>query len=68
MNLERHAFYIVILSIVGIMWYMSFWGIFDECVDYIHKKYKISKRVIYSSVISVILVIILIHPEILDIL
>ena len=68
MNLEKNAFYIVILSILGIIWYMSFWGIFEELVDYIHNKYRISKRVIYLSVISVILVIILIHPAILDIL
>lgn len=68
MNLERNAFYIVILSVIGILWYMCLWGIFEDMIDYLHKKYRISKRCIYVSVVSFILVIILIHPEILDIL
>jgi len=68
MNLERHAFYIVMLSIVGILWYMCLWGIFDESIEYIHKKYKYSKRLIYSVIIACILVTILVHPEVLDIL
>jgi hypothetical protein len=68
MNMERHAFYIVILSVVSILWYLSLWGIFEECVEYINKKYKFSKRSIYISVISVILIFIVINPEILNIL
>ena len=66
--MERHAFYIVLLSIVGILWYVSIWGIFEGMIEFVEKKYKIHKRYQYIFVIAVILIIILIHPEILDIL
>jgi hypothetical protein len=66
MNLEKRAFYAIFLSIVGIMWYASFWGIMDELVEHINQKHEISKRVIYISIISVILIGILINPGILD--
>ena len=66
--MERHAFYIILLSIIGILWYMSLWGIFEEFVDFIHKKYKIHRRYLYMGVVSVILVTILIHPQILEII
>jgi hypothetical protein len=66
MNLEKHVFYAIILSIVGILWYVSFWGIIDESVEYINQTYEISKRAIYISIISVILIFILMNPGILD--
>jgi hypothetical protein len=65
MNLERHAFYIVILSLIGILWYVAIWGLFEDSVEYLHTKYKISRRSIYISVVSAILLFILIHPQIL---
>jgi len=66
LNLEKRAFYAIFLSIVGIMWYVSFWGIMDESVEYINQTYDISKRAVYISIISVILLGILINPGILD--
>ena len=64
--MERHAFYIVLLSIVGILWYVSIWGIFEGLIEFIETKYKVHKRYQYIFVIAAILIIILIHPEILD--
>jgi len=65
LNLERRAFYTILLSVIGILWYVCMWGIFDESIDYIHKKYRFSKRCIYVSIIALLLLIVLIHPTIL---
>ena len=68
MNMERKALYIILLSLVGILWYICVWGIFEGLIDTIETKYRIDRRYQYISVIVAILLIILIHPRILDIL
>ena len=65
-NMDRRAFYIVILSVIAILWWAAVWGTFEGVVDDIAAKYGIRKRAQYIFVIGVILLFIALHPEILD--
>jgi len=68
MNMERRALYIILLSLVGILWYVCVWGIFEGLIDTIETKYRIDRIYQYTYIIATILLIIVIHPKILDIL
>jgi hypothetical protein len=67
-NLEQRTFYIILLSIIGILWYMSLWGLFDAFAEHIEKKHKVPKWNIQLMAVISILVLVLLHPEILSVL
>jgi hypothetical protein len=68
MNLKRDTFYVILLSIIGILWYMSLWGIFDAFAEHIEKKHRVPKWNIQLSVVISILIIVILNPAILKVL
>jgi hypothetical protein len=67
-NLNTEAVYVILLSVLGIMWYTALWGIFDDISEEIYQRYKISKYVQRLTVVAFILIIVFSNPKILGIL
>lgn len=65
LNMEKHAFYILILSVLGIMWWIGISGIIYDAIDDIHHKYRIHKHILHASIIAFVLLVIWIHPQLL---
>ena len=65
-NMERRAFYVLLISVITVLWWVSVWGTFEGFIDDITEKYGICKRTQYLFVIGVIILFIALHPEILD--
>ena len=63
--MEKHAFYVLLLSVLAAIWWVATWGLIDDAIESIQEKYKISKRAIYFTLIGSIIFIIFIHPELL---
>ena len=66
MDLENHALYAIVLSVLAILWWTALWGLFDEISDTIEAKYGVTKRVQYVMILCFILLVVLIHPQILN--
>jgi hypothetical protein len=65
LRLEEHAFFILFIALVLIVWWYAVWGLLDEFTIYLHKKYGIQKRNIYAVFLLVIVLLIGIFPQIL---
>ena len=61
----KHAFYILILSVLGIMWWIGVSGIIYDAIDDIHKKYRIHKDILHGGIIAFVLLVIFIHPQLI---
>jgi len=66
MNLEKRSFYILMISVLGILWWVAIYGLVNDLMDHIRDKYKISYRVQSIFIIAFVLFVILIHPDILE--
>jgi len=64
-NMEEHAFYILLLSVLAGLWWVAVWTLTDDALESIQVKYKISKRVQCWFIIAFIILVIYIHPEML---
>jgi uncharacterized membrane protein YidH (DUF202 family) len=65
MNLENSALHILLLSILGILWWTAVYGIFDDVIEHIKRKHSIPRRAQYFFIIALILLVVLIDPQFL---
>ena len=65
-NMEKKAFYLLLLSTLAAVWWVAMWNLLDDAIDTIQDKYKISRRTICFALIGVIIFIIFIHPQLLS--
>ena len=63
---ERHGLEILAVAVVGILFWIGLWGITDEGISYISKRYKIEKIYLYLALTVAVLLIFLAFPHILD--
>lgn len=64
-RMEEHAFFILFIALVLIVWWYAVWGLLDEFTTYLHKKYGIQKRNIYAIFLLFVVLLIGIFPQIL---
>jgi len=64
-NLEKNAFYVLLLSVIGIMWWMAVYGLLDDLAQHIKDKHNIPRRVQYVFIIAFVILVILLDPKIL---
>ena len=65
LRMEEHAFFILFIALVLIVWWYAVWGLLDEFTSYLHKKYGIQKRNIYAIFLLLVVLLIGIFPQIL---
>ena len=65
-NMGKHAFYVLLLSVLAAIWWVAMWGLIDDAIETVQDKYKISKRAICFALIGCIILIIFIHPNLLS--
>ena len=64
--MKEHAFYILLLSLLPVLWWVAIWTLADDALESIQAKYKISKRVQCWFIIAFIILLIYINPEMLS--
>lgn len=65
-NLEEHAFFIVFISLILILFWHAVWGLLDEFTEVLNKKYGIKKITISVVFLLIVLLFIGIYPKILQ--
>jgi succinate dehydrogenase hydrophobic anchor subunit len=63
---ERHAFFLLSLSILAVAWWVSIWGLLEEYVDWAKDRFKVDKHTIYLSMLIFVVLVVFIFPELLD--
>ena len=65
-KLEEHAFFILFIAVILMVFWHAVWELLGELTDYLHKKYGMKKVHIYMlSLLSVVLLI-GVFPQILE--
>ena len=65
-RLEEHAFFIVFISIILVIFWYAVWGFLDEFTEQLNKKYGIRKTTIYFTFLLMVMLLIGIFPQILQ--
>jgi hypothetical protein len=65
-DLEKHAFYILFIAFVLILFWFSLWGLLDEIVDEIKRRSGCKKHGVYLGMLLVVLGIIAFFPRALE--
>ena len=65
-RLEEHAFFIVFMSIILIIFWYSIWQLLDEFTEYLNKKYGIRKISIHGTLLLMVMLLIGLFPQILQ--
>ena len=64
--IENHAFFILFISFIIILFWHAVWELLTELTDSIHKQYGIKKWKIYGIYLLIILLIIGVYPRMLE--
>ncbi len=64
-NFNSNTFYLLFLSFIGIVWWVSIWGITDEMVETIEDSYGLSKLTQYTFLAASILLFVKLYPKLL---
>jgi hypothetical protein len=65
-KLEEHAFFILFVSLILMVFWHAVWELLGELTDYLHKRYGITKRNVYLISILVVILLVGIFPQILQ--
>jgi succinate dehydrogenase hydrophobic anchor subunit len=65
-QLEEHAYYILFMAFILIVFWHAIWGVTDTIKDYLEKHYNIKPIQFHIGTIGLVILIIGLHPEILD--
>ena len=65
-DIEKHAFFILFISFIIILFWHAVWELLTELTDSIHQRYGIKKWKIYSIYLLIILLIIGVYPRMLE--
>jgi len=64
-NLEEHAFHIIFVGILVVIFWFCVWELVTELTDHIHRRYYIPKWKIYTTGLIIIILCIELFPQIL---
>ena len=65
-RLEEHAFFVIFIAFLLMVFWHAVWELLSELTDYLHKRYGIKKRDIYLISLLLILLLAGIFPQILQ--
>ena len=65
-ELENHAFFVLFVGFVLIVFWHAIWELLTELTDTIHKKHNVPKWKIYMGSLILVLLFIGVYPQILD--
>jgi hypothetical protein len=65
-DLEKHAFFILFIAIVLMIFWHAVWELLSELTDYIHEKYGIKRVYVYLISLLGVMLLIGIFPQILE--
>jgi len=63
---EKHAFFILFISVIAIAWWVSIWGLMEGYIDWLENNYKVKRVIIYLYLFAAVMLIIFLFPELLD--
>lgn len=64
--MENHAFFIIFLSFIMIVFWHAIWELLTEFTDTVHTRHGIAKWKIYVGSLVLVLLFIGVYPKILD--
>jgi hypothetical protein len=65
-RLEEHAFFILFIALVLMIFWHAVWELLGELTDYLHEKYGVKKVYIYMLSLLGVMLLIGIFPQILE--
>ena len=65
-QLEEHAYYILFMAFILIIFWHAVWGVTDTIQEYVEKHYNIKPIYFHIGTTGIVVLIIGLHPEILD--
>ena len=65
-KLEEHAFFVLFIGILLIMFWHAIWELLNEVTEYLHTKRGLKKWQIYMLSLLIVLLMIGIFPQILE--
>lgn len=63
---ERHAFSVLFFSAVAIVWWVALWGLIEDTVDRLERRYGVTRRTVYGWILFGIAAFIFLFPELLE--
>ena len=66
MKLENHAFFILFVAFILMVFWHAVWELLGELTEYIHRRYGIKKRDVYIMSLLIVILLIGIFPQILE--
>lgn len=66
LKLEEHAFFILFIAVILMVFWHAVWELLGELTDYINKEYGIKKRDVYIISLMIVMLLIGIFPQILQ--
>ena len=65
-QLEEHAFFVIFIAVVLMVFWHAVWELLGEFTDYLNKVYGIKKRDVYLISLLLVILLIGIFPQILE--
>jgi len=65
-KLEEHAFFILFMGFILIVFWHGVWELLNELVDHLHEKHGFKKRNMYIISILIVILLIGVFPQILE--
>lgn len=65
-KLEEHAFFILFIAVILMVFWHAVWELLGELTDYLHKKYGMKKVHIYMISLLCVTLLIGVFPQILE--
>ena len=66
LRLEEHAFFIVFVALVLIIFWYAVWELLQELTDHIHQHHRVEKWKIYTGSLLLVFLLIVLFPQILE--
>ena len=65
-DLEQHAFYILFVGILVVLFWFAIWELMTELVNYVHYRYYIPKWKVYMCLLLAVILCVDIFPQLLE--
>lgn len=66
LRLEEHAFFILFISVILIIFWHAIWELLTELTNHIHERHGVAKWKIYTGSLVAVLLLIGVFPQILE--
>jgi len=65
-KMEEHAFFILFIAFIIVLFWHAVWELLNELVDYLHQKYGMKKTYVYIIYLMIVILIIGLFPQVLE--